>query len=294
MAIRDAIYIGDVTHKRVTPVAHGLRYRVFSLLLDCESLGSHRNSARLFSHNRFNLISLHDSDYGKGTDLPKYLHMIAANMGIRPKIERFVMLCYPRGLGYVFNPITVYFGLNADEQTILTIYEVTNTFGERKTYVIPAQPDEDGHVWQQCPKQFFVSPFNKVSGTYRFHLSPIAEKLTLGVALKDNHKPVLRAHFCGEREEFTDRGIVKALAQTGLLTLKVIVGIHFEAAKIWLKGLRTKQKPPPPEHAITYFADPLSGRQRNPLTQDSDRKIEYAGKANPTCIGDKQPDRALV
>jgi DUF1365 family protein len=264
-SVADGIYIGNVTHQRVRPVVHKLSYRVFSLLLDCDSLDAVSGRLKLFSHNRPNLISIHDSDYGDGSALQPYLRRIAENAGIDKQIQRFVMLCYPRVLGYVFNPITVYFGLDENQRIRLTIYEVSNTFGERKSYVIPAQPDENGHVWQQCPKQFFVSPFNPVSGTYSFHLSNIGEELTLGVALKDNGTPVMRASFRGYREEFSDKSILKALATTGLMTLKVMAAIHYEAAKLWVKGLRTKQKPAPPKPAITYFADPHSGREISPV-----------------------------
>jgi len=291
---QDAIYLGDVTHKRVGSISHALRYRVFSLVLDCNNFDAHSKRLKLFSHNRFNLISLHDRDYGDGTELPLYLRSIAESAGLKSQIHRFVMLCYPRVLGYVFNPITVYYGLDVDGLIRLSIYEVTNTFGERKTYVIPAEPDEAGHVWQQCPKQFFVSPFNKVSGTYSFHLSAIADELTLGVVLKDNEAPVLRAHFRGTRENFTDRGLLKALAQTGIMTLKVMLGIHYEAARLWLKGLRTQQKPASPDSAITYFTDPRSGIERAPLVQGGDGDIENRRKADPDGIWNEQPGRPPV
>lgn len=258
---KDGIYIGMVTHKRVRPIDHALNYRVFSLLLDCDNLDALDQSTKLFSHNRFNLISIHDRDYGDGTDLSEYLKNIAEKAGMDAEIKRFKMLCYPRVLGYVFNPITVYYGLDADGRTRLSIYEVSNTFGERKSYVIPAEPDGSGHVWQQCPKQFFVSPFNVVSGVYSFHLSPLADDLTLGVVLKDDEKPVLRAHFHGKRKSFSDKNLLTALAQTGMMTLKVVIGIHYEAAKLWIKGLRTKVKPPAPTNAITYFKEPRSGIQ---------------------------------
>ena len=285
MAAEDAIYVGDVTHKRVGPVSHGLRYRVFSLLLDCDRLGERSGKPRLFSHNRFNLISIFDRDYGDGRGLPAYLRAIADKSGHGGQVRRFVMLCYPRVLGYVFNPLTVYYGLDHEDRVRLSIYEVTNTFGERKSYVIPARPNAAGLVWQRCPKQFFVSPFNKVSGSYSFHLSPIGETLTLGVALKDNDKPVLRAHFHGRRKAFSDSALLKALAGSGLMTVKVIAGIHYEALKLWLKGLRLETKPAPPAHAISYFADPLSGK---PLIQHSDGNVEHSRKADPGSVGQEQ------
>lgn len=254
--VQDAIYLGEVVHKRIALIEHKLKYRVFSLLLDCDELPKIGKRLKLFSHNKPNLFGLYDKDFGNGTPLPAYLRGVAKNAGKGDRVERFVMLCYPRILGYAFNPITVYFGLDAQDDVCLTVYEVSNTFGERKTYVLPAQPDENGHVWQECPKQFFVSPFNKVSGTYAFHTTPIAQTFTLGVVLSDNNKPVLRAHFHGTRKALTDRDLLKSLSACGFMTVKIVIAIHVEAAKLWFKGLRTQEKPKPPQNAISYFSDP--------------------------------------
>lgn len=292
--VRDAIYAGNIIHKRVGPISHALRYKVFSLLIDCDNLPSLATRLKLFSHNRFNLVSLYQSDFGDGVDLPAYLNKIADRSGQGDKVHRFMMLCYPRILGYAFNPITVYFGLDSDGQIRLTVYEVHNTFGQRKTYVLPADPNQDGQIWQQCPKQFFVSPFNKVSGNYGFHLSSLADEFTLGVALKDQEKPVLRAHFRGKRQELTDKGLIRAIVGTGLLTLKVMVGIHFEAARLWIKGLRLQTRPPAPEAAITYFADARSGTERIPLVQHSQGNVQNGCETDPKHIGNKQPRRAPV
>jgi hypothetical protein len=257
-----AIYRGEVVHRRLRPVLHGLSYRVFALLVDCEALPTLGNKLRLFSYNRFNLFSIHDRDHGDGTTLLPYLRNVAEQAGLANEICRFSMLCYPRLLGYVFNPITVYFGIDKTDRTRLVIYEVNNTFGERKTYVLPADPDHNNHIWQRCPKQFFVSPFNNVSGHYDFHISPIQDELTVGVGLKDNDTPVLRAHFRGKRHPLSDAGLLSALMATGPLTLKVLAGIHVQALKLWFKGLRIQAKPPPPINKTSYFVDPRSGIER--------------------------------
>lgn len=254
--VHEALYFGTVAHTRMRPVSHALRYRVFALLFDCDTLDALDKRLRLFSYNRFNLFSLYDSDHGDGTGLRAYLDSVAAGSGQADKVSRFVMLCYPRILGYAFNPVTVYFGLDEEDRICLVVYEVNNTFGERKSYVVPAQPDGNGLVWQQCPKEFFVSPFNKVAGTYSFHVTPIGDDLTLGVALKDDGGALLKAFFRGQREELTDTNLLWALARTGWMTAKVFIGIHYEAAKLWLKGLRTVPRPPRPETPISFIKAP--------------------------------------
>lgn len=250
--IRSAIYDGAVVHQRLRPVAHKLRYKVFTILFDCDELENLNRKLWPFSYNRFNICSLHDRDHGDGTPLRDYLQTIAGRSGYGASIDRFMMLCYPRILGYVFNPLTVYFGLDSDDQVQLVIYEVNNTFGERMTYVIPAKPDENGLIAQSCLKQLYVSPFNEVKGTYSFRVTPLDKDLTLGVALRDETGPLMKAYFRGSRSPLTVRNLMSSLWRTGWMTVKVICGIYFEALKLWLKGLRLIKRPSPPQTPISY------------------------------------------
>lgn len=250
-----ALYEGVVVHKRMRPVQHALRYHVFSLLLDCDELDQLDRRLRLFSYNRFNVLSLHDRDHGDGSALRGYLRRVAAHSG--QEIDRFLMLCYPRVLGYGFNPVTVYFGLAADGRLKLVIYEVNNTFGERKSYVIPVPEDDaTGIVSQGCCKSFYVSPFNAVDGRYKFHLTPLGDEVTIGVALENDQGPVLKAYFRGSRSILSDASLLGALLRTGWLSVKVVAAIHFEALKLWLKGLRFQQRPPAPSAAIDFVRPP--------------------------------------
>jgi uncharacterized protein len=248
----EALYDGTVVHARLRPVTHKLSYRVFTLLFDCSRLDALDRRLWLFSRNRFNIFGLYDRDLGDGGGIEAYLEKIAASAPGGLDISRFMMLCYPRILGFVFNPLTVYFGLDAEDRIRLVVYEVSNTFGERKTYVLPAEADENGLIWQSCPKEFYVSPFNTVAGNYDFHIAPIGEGLTLGVALRDENGPLLRAHFRGHRRDLTDRTLLAALLRTGWMTIKVVAGIHFEAAKLWLKGMRPVRRPPKPKAPATF------------------------------------------
>ncbi len=134
------------------------------------------------------------------------------------------MLCYPRIFGYAFNPLTVYFGFDRGHQVRLIIYEVNNTFGERMTYALPAEADMSGVMTQSCRKQLYVSPFNSDKGTYSFHVTVPDEALTLGIVLRDNAGPLLKAYFHASREPLSDKVLLKALACTGWMTVKVIAG----------------------------------------------------------------------
>jgi DUF1365 family protein len=160
---------------------------------------------------------------------------------------RIAILCYPRILGYAFNPLTTYFVHDRSGRLRLMIYEVNNTFGERHTYVLPVDgTGADGTVAQETRKVFYVSPFNQVEGRYGFRVTPPADTVALGVSLKTAEGPLLKAHFRGDRRPLTDKTLLAATARMPLMTLKVMAGIHIEAARLWLKGLRIVRRPKPP------------------------------------------------
>lgn len=255
--VAEALYSGSVVHKRLAPHRHSLRYTVFSCLFDCDRLDELAARSRLFSYNRFNLFSLFDRDHTDGPGLKSYLGQMAQRSGCGQSVARFMMLCYPRIFGYVFNPLTVYYGLDKDDRVRLVIYEVRNTFGQKKTYVLPAEPGPSGLVSQECRKRLYVSPFNDVEGSYYFHATqPGGDDLTIGVALRTQAGPVMKAYFRGNRSALTDRTLLAALSRTGWMTVKVIAGIHYEALKLWLKGARIVPRPAAPDAPITYIETP--------------------------------------
>lgn len=250
--LRSSLYQGTVVHKRLRPVTHKLAYKVFALLVDLDELHEIDRKLRFVSYNRFNMVSLNDRDHGRGLPLRDYLFGIANEAGFGDEIRRISMLCYPRVFGYVFNPLTTYFCLDSNNQIRLIVYEVNNTFGERMTYVLPAEQDSDGVVTQQTPKQLYVSPYNDVSGEYSFHVKNKDDHLTVGVSLADDDGPLLNAYFSGDSDKLTDRNVLQAVAKTGWMTVKVIAGIHYEALKLWVKGLRVVPRPAPPNPPIKF------------------------------------------
>ena len=158
-----------------------------------------------FPTTAFNLFSIHDRDHGDGNDLKAHLKDMAQQALGHHCVDRFLMLCYPRVLGYVFNPLTVYYGLDAKGETIVTIYEVSNTFGERHTYALKADAGDDGLIRQDCEKVFHVSPFNRVSGTYAFRTRLPGAMANVGILLNDENGPLIAAHFSGTKRPLCDR-----------------------------------------------------------------------------------------
>ena len=247
-----AIYLGKVVHTRHQPKQHRLEYRVFSLLLDLDELENLDSRLRLLSHNRFNLFSLLDRDHGEGSggNLQQHVRRHLEQAGIQNADGPVRLLCYPRVLGYVFNPISVYYCHDRDEQLRAVIYEVNNTHGERHSYVLPVD-GEQAPIRHACDKVFFVSPFMPMDCRYRFHLNRPDQKLYLFIHQTHRGQPILDAWFTGERRQLNDRHLLLAALQIPLLTLKVVLGIHWEALKLWRKGLSIFKHPQTPKYGVT-------------------------------------------
>ena len=241
------IYEGRVIHTRLRPKRHRLCYRVFSLYADLDHLPELGRQARLFSLNRFNLFSLHTKDHGDGSDAP--LKEQAASMlrglGLEGAAARVHLLCYPRILGYVFNPLTIFYCSDAEGRLRAIIYEVHNTFGERHSYVLPVRQDS-GTIRQTCRKAFYVSPFIPVEGQYDFKLTRPGETLLVGIRQSDDGGELLQASFSGKAAPFSDRALLRLFFQYPLMTLKVTAGIHWEALRLLLKRIPVHRHPLPP------------------------------------------------
>ena len=236
-----AIYAGRVVHKRLSPKRHAFTYRVFALALDVDEIPELAGRLRLLGYNTRAMVGLHDSDHGRGDGQPvaKHIRATLRDADLEQAGHRVVLVCYPRLLGFVFNPLSVYFCYDDAAALSAIVYEVSNTFGERISYVIPVDDTGGarGVVRQACDKRMYVSPFTSRIGQYGFHLIPPEDDVVIGVSLRDESGPVLKTHFRGHRLPLTDRMLARMIARHPLMTVKVISGIHLEAARLWLKGV---------------------------------------------------------
>jgi DUF1365 family protein len=250
---RSALFPGDVTHARLKPKVHHLRYRIYSLLLDLDELDTLDKSLRLLSVDRFNLFSFRRKDRGdrSGRDLRQQVEASMRKAGITPDGGRITLLTMPQLLGWAFNPVSVFFCYYRDGDLAGILWEVDNTFGERHAYMIPADAPDDGEFTQACDKAFYVSPFMDMDLHYKFRVRLPNDKFTIKIDTYDADGLVLTARHLGRRVELTDGALLGAFFKIPLLTLKVVGGIHWEALKIWLKGVKLRDHPKAPEEQLS-------------------------------------------
>ncbi len=230
------IYWGRVVHERQRPKKHRLSYGVFSLLIDLDELRTINGRFRLLGYNKSAFFSLHDRDHGSGGQIRNWVSEELKKKGLEAFSTRISMLCYPRILGYVFNPLTVFFCYDAGGQIGAIVYEVHNTFKERRAYVLAVSKDSKEVVRQSCEKDFYVSPFIPMDCRYQFRVQPPSAHTRVVIREEDADGLLLAAAFSGSHRQLTDRNLLKTAIKYPLMTFKVIIGIHWEAVRLLLKG----------------------------------------------------------
>lgn len=242
------LYMGKVMHRRMFPVRYRFSYRVFSLLLDIDRLDDVARQSPLFSYNRFNLIGFYDRDHGPrdGTNLRVWIEGVLYEAGL-PPAGRIELLCLPRVLGYVFNPLSLWFCYTAAGEPIAVLCEVHNTFGEAHSYLLSRGGKAlSWPLKQSHQKHFHVSPFISMDALYRFCIYEPGERVAVVIRELQRHKPMLTATQFAQAKPFTTRSLLRATFSMPLMTLKVLVMIHWQALRIGVKGARVHRKPKHP------------------------------------------------
>lgn len=247
------LYRATVMHRRHVAPFYRFVYRVFYVLVDIDRLDELHARVRLFSHNRFNLLALHDRDHGDGVSaLRDWAERVLREHGVELAGGRIRLLAFPRVLGRVFNPISLWYCEHADGQLRAVIAEVRNTFGEKHSYVLASEgkPLAYGEM-KEKQKCFHVSPFFDIAGSYRFNISEPGARLRVAIQLKDADAPQLDATISAERRSLSNAAILRQIAALPLLAAKVVLSIHWQALKIWLRGGVFHRKPAPPHIDIS-------------------------------------------
>ena len=237
------IYTGNVVHKRFKPKIHYFKYKVFSLLIDLSEIKLLDQNLKIFSYNKFNIVSFYDKDHGarNGSSIKDWVISNLKKNNIDTENIQIKLLCYPRIFGYVFNPLSVFYIYDRSSNLISILYEVKNTFGEQHTYVFKTEINHN-LIQHTCKKKFHVSPFIEMDCTYFFRLLKPGNKISVIINQNDNNGKILYASQDGVRSEINNINFIKSYLKHPLMTFKIIFAIHYEAFKLWSKGIKFIKK----------------------------------------------------
>ena len=246
------IYEGKVIHKRFKPKYHYFKYNVFSLFLDLDEINLIQKKIKIFSNNSFNILSFCDKDHGPrdGSNLKNWVIENLKSNNIKFENIKVKLLCYPRIFGYVFNPLSIFFVYDNHSKIIAVLYEVKNTFGEQHTYIFKVE--DENIITNSCDKKFFVSPFIEMKSKYSFRIIKPEKKLSVSIDQSDMEGKLLYASQDGVAKEINNKNMLLSYISHPLMTFKVIAAIHFEALKLWLKGVKLVKKKINLKNNITF------------------------------------------
>ena len=237
------IYSGFVTHERFKPKKHFFRYNTFSLLVDLNEIENIEKKIKFFSYNKLNILSFHNIDHGSrdGSSLTDWVKKVLKKSKINLKLGKIQLLCYPRFFGYVFNPLSIFYCYDKNLKLKAILYEVKNTFNEQHTYVFRCTSSSN-LILHKCDKKFYVSPFIEMKTFYNFRLLTPGKKLNILIRQNDSEGLLLIARQVGKRLDLTSKNLFFQFLKHPLMSVKVISAIHFEAFRLWIKGIKHVKK----------------------------------------------------
>ncbi len=238
MAFRPLLFVGDVMHRRLRPAVNGFVYPVFYVQLPVRDLAAGKSA--IFSIDRANLLSFHQKDHGPhdGSPLLPWIQGLLRERGLADDGE-IILQTFPRVLGYVFNPVSLWFCHDRDGTLIAVLAEVSNTFGGHHNYLLHnpnGSPLRDGQLLKSS-KDFHVSPFCDVVGEYRFHFHLERARPLARIDYDDELGEVLLTSISGTPQDWSTSALLGAFLRMPLLTAGVMLRIHWQALKLWVKGV---------------------------------------------------------
>jgi DUF1365 family protein len=229
-----ALVKGEVRHARFAPIKHAFRYRAHQWLVDADH-------AELSPRWLRPLVSFQSRDHLGSADrsLGDNVRGFLRAQGVGWSARRIIMLANARTLGYVFDPLTVYWCYSADGSLEGVLAEVHNTYGERHGYVV----EVDGHGSGQAGKQFYVSPFFGVFGDYTLKFVHDGDKVGAFVTLKQDGRVVFTGSFTGRAVPVTARRVLGVALTQPLMPQRVAVLIRLHGLWLWVRRLPVVRRP---------------------------------------------------
>ncbi|NEB00397.1 DUF1365 domain-containing protein [Streptomyces sp. SID13726] len=229
-----ALYPCTIAHVRTAPRRRTLRHRTYLWLLDPD-----RPPRLPFPLRPLARFDPRDHFTGEHPSIRAGLDAFLAGHGVRLDGGRVLMLTHARVLGYVFNPLTLYWCHGPAGDLRCVVAEVHNTYGGRHSYLL--HPDPTGTA--RAAKRFYVSPFLPVDGHYRMRLPEPAERLDLTVHLDREHGRAFTATVRGTRRTASPTTLLRLALRHPWSTLAVATAIRVHGVRLFLRGLPVQPRP---------------------------------------------------
>ncbi|MDE2203237.1 MAG: DUF1365 domain-containing protein [Burkholderiaceae bacterium] len=238
MNVDAQLLVGQVMHRRLRPVVNRFVYPVFAIRVKLSALG--RLNGTWFGVDCWRPLSLRTRDYGPrdGSDLLAWIRRTLHDAGVNADGEVWLQT-FPRIAGWMFNPVSFWYCHDAAGALRAVLAEVNNTFGQHHRYLLCAA---DGgaigpHTELTCRKVLHVSPFCQVEGGYRFRFANTGATALVRIDYHDRDGLLLQTSIGGRLQPFDAAHLRRALLRQPLLALQVVGGIHWQALRLWIKGV---------------------------------------------------------
>lgn len=241
--MNSCLYECRVMHNRLEPIRNAFHYDYFMFYVDIDELDRLPRRHALISRNRPNAYTFRDRDHlhRRGSVRDSVVEFCQSN-GLVEEPARIMLLTNLQTFGYTFNPVSFYFCFDAGGRPLCAVVEVHNTFGEMKPYFVSRDSLQSGEFLKQTEKFFYVSPFIDMDTVFEFRLAIPEDRLSIQIDDYRHGKRFFLSTLTGRRRELTGWRLAWWSLRFPLVTLKIILMIHWQALKLWLRRLPYHRK----------------------------------------------------